>query len=89
MTGRGGLGTGNRTVRKISLRKDPGAAKMRIRTGLGELWRRNLPGWRTRKGKIPEAGTRLTYWKNQEAATWRMHLEVGEVEVGLRSKRVL
>lgn len=34
--------TFNRVVRKVCLRKDPGAARKRSQTGLGEFWRRNL-----------------------------------------------
>lgn len=44
-----------------------------------------MPGWRTRKVKALEAETKLTYWRNQEADRRKMHMEAGEVGVGLRS----
>lgn len=70
----------NRVFRKAS--RD---TRMRSQIGLGDLWRRNLPGRKIRKSKDPEAGTKLAYWRNQkvrEADAWGAQLEVGEVGRG-------
>lgn len=66
ITGRAGVAWGL-AIGQSGESEDTAGARTRSQTGLGELCRRNWPGWRARKGKAPEAGTRLTSWRNQEA----------------------